>query len=133
MGGSIVGEVELRRVAVEAVGCLVVSERHLLSGVEGAEPKADLHHPLALVLLPHAAVQLLWARQRCGHRCLQELRSWAVDLKTTTNRDYVFFGFFLSSERTNQTEKKYQQPQEKQAAPVHLSALRIRIGSARGV
>jgi hypothetical protein len=102
MGGSIVGEVELRRVAVEAVGCLVVSERHLLSGVEGAEPKADLHHPLALVLLPHAAVQLLWARQRCGHRCLQELRSWAVDLKTTTNRDYVFFldFFCLAKEQT---------------------------------
>ena len=51
-GGGIVGEVEARHVAAEAVGGLVVGERRLLGGVEG-EPEAgaipreaDLDDPL---------------------------------------------------------------------------------------
>jgi len=74
-GGGVVGEVEARRVAAEAVGGLVVGERRLLGGVEGAEPEAgavareaDLRHPLAPVPLPHAAVQLLRPRRGRGRR-----------------------------------------------------------------
>jgi hypothetical protein len=72
-GGGVVGEVEARRVAAEAVGGLVVGQRRLLGGVEGAEPEPgavarepDLRHPLAPVPLPHAAVQLLRPRRGGG-------------------------------------------------------------------
>jgi hypothetical protein len=58
-------EVEARRVAAEAEGRLVVGDRRVLGGVEGAEPQPrsvpgqpDLRHPLAPVPLPHAAVHL---------------------------------------------------------------------------
>jgi len=74
-GGGVVGEVEARRVAAEAVGGLVVGERRFLGGVEGAEPEAgavpreaDLGDPLAPVPLPHAAVQLLRTRRGRGRR-----------------------------------------------------------------
>jgi len=66
-------EVEARRVAAEAEGRLVVGERRVLGGVEGAEPQPrpipgqpDLRHPLAPVPLPNAAVQLRQRRRRPG-------------------------------------------------------------------
>ncbi|KAJ1268375.1 hypothetical protein BS78_07G129900, partial [Paspalum vaginatum] len=86
-GGGVVGEVEARGVAAQAVGGLVVGERGLLGGVEGAEPQPgavagqpDLRHPLAPVPLPHAAVQLLRPRRRRHrhrHRGLHGLRARA--------------------------------------------------------
>jgi hypothetical protein len=73
-------EVEARRVAAEAEGRLVVGERRVLGGVEGAEPQprpvpgqADLRHPLAPVPLPNAAVQLC-GRQRRRPGVLHGLR-----------------------------------------------------------
>jgi hypothetical protein len=81
-GGRVVGEVEPRRVPSEAVRRLVVGQRGLLGGVEGAQPQPgavagepDLGDPLAPVALPHAAVQLLRAlRRRHGDRGLHGLR-----------------------------------------------------------
>ncbi|KAJ1281093.1 hypothetical protein BS78_04G281700, partial [Paspalum vaginatum] len=80
-------EVEPRHVAAEAERRLVVGERRVLGGVEGAEPQpravlgeAYLRHPLAPVALPHAAVQLrLRRRQRRRPGLLHRLRPRAQE------------------------------------------------------